>query len=84
MTVKSLTGNAELITLLNRFGHGMSHSQVEELETALAEQQADKQKDVVVLPGVCEPNIPGVFCWDNNDIHEETLSGTNCFVIAPY
>ena len=52
MTVKSLTGKAELVTLLNRFGHGMSYSQVEELETALAEQQADKQKDGVVLPDI--------------------------------
>lgn len=81
-TVKSLTGNAEMMTLLNRFGHGMSYSQVEELETALAEQQADKQKDGNVLPSVCKPNIPRVFCWDNNDLQEET-SGTDC-LIAPY
>lgn len=26
MTVKSLTGNVELITVLNRFGHGLSYS----------------------------------------------------------
>jgi len=76
LTVKSLTGNAEVITLLNRFGHGLSYTQLEELETAIAQQQADKQRNGVVLSDVCAPNVPGVFCWDNNDLQEETLSGT--------
>ena len=30
MTVKSLAGSSEVITILNRFGHGLSYSQVEE------------------------------------------------------
>lgn len=75
IAVKSLTGSAEVITLLNRLGHGLSYSQVEEIETALAEQEAQRERDGVVLPSVCEPNVPAIFCWDNNDIQEETLSG---------
>ena len=47
MTVKSLTGNAELVTLLNRFGHGLSYSQIEELETAIAEQQITRDEEDV-------------------------------------
>ncbi|XP_078353866.1 uncharacterized protein LOC144638547 [Oculina patagonica] len=81
MTVKSLTGNVELITILNRFGHGLSYSQVEEVETALAETQIAKQQNGVLVPSVSSPNVPGVFCWDNNDLQEETLSGkgtTHC------
>ena len=39
MTVKSLTGNAKRVTLLHRFGHGLSYSQIEELEITIAEQQ---------------------------------------------
>ena len=39
MTIKSLTGSAELITILNRLGHGMSHTKVEEVETGIAERQ---------------------------------------------
>ena len=39
MTVKSLTGDAELVTLLNRFGHGLSYSQIGELKKATAELQ---------------------------------------------
>ena len=50
MTVKSLTGNVELITILNRFGHGFSYSQIEEVETALAETQIGKQGNGVFVP----------------------------------
>ena len=74
MTVKSLTGNVELITILNRFRHGLSYSQVDEVETALAEMQIAKQQNGVLLPSVCIPNVPAVFCLDN-DLQEETLSG---------
>jgi hypothetical protein len=80
LTVKSLTGNAEVITLLNRFGHGLSYSQILEIETALADKQIACQTDGVLLPSVCVPGIPGVFCWDNNDIQEETLSGKSTFM----
>ena len=47
MTVKSLTRNAELVTLLHRFGHGLSYSQIEELETAIAEQQITRDEEDV-------------------------------------
>ena len=75
MTVKSLTGNAQLVTLLNRFGHGLSYSQIEELETAIAEQQITNLRNGVLLPTACSPSVFAVFCWDNNDLQEETLSG---------
>ena len=78
MTVKGLTGSVELITILNRFGHSLSYSQVEELETSLADYQIAKQQNGVIIPDACSPNVPGVFCWDNNDLLEETLSG-NCY-----
>lgn len=81
LTVKSLTGNAEVITLLNRFGHGLSYTQILELETALAEKQISSQRDGVLLPSVCQPGIPATFCWDNNDIQEETLSGKYIYLI---
>ena len=35
-TIKSLTGSAEAVTLLNRFGHGISYSQAQELDTSIA------------------------------------------------
>ena len=75
LTVKSLTGNSELITILKRFGHGLSYSQIEGLETALAEREIEKQQDGILVPSSCSIGVPGVFCWDNNDLLEETLSG---------
>ena len=75
MTVKSLTGNAEMVTLLKRFGHGLSYSQIEELETAIAEQQITNLHNGVLLLTVCSPSVSAVFCWDNNDLQMETLSG---------
>ena len=75
MTVKGLTGSVELITILNRFGHSLSYSQMEELETSLADYQIAKQQNGVITPDACSPNVPGVFCWDNNDLLDETLSG---------
>lgn len=75
VAVKSLTGSSEAVTILNRFGHGLSYSQIEELETAIAEKEIERESDGVLLPSVCIPNVPAVFCWDNNDLLEETLSG---------
>ncbi len=37
--VKTLTGNTELIRTLNKFGHSVSYSQLEENETALCLQK---------------------------------------------
>ncbi|KAK2561691.1 hypothetical protein P5673_015048 [Acropora cervicornis] len=81
LTVKSLTGNAELVTILNRFGHALSYSQIEELETALAEKERAKEQHGIIVPSACSMGVPAVFCWDNNDLLEETLSGkgtTHC------
>ena len=72
MTVKSLTENAELVTLLKRVGHGLSSSQIEGLETAIAEQQITNLRNGVMLPTACSPSVSAVFCWDTNDLQEES------------
>ena len=38
MSVHHLTGSAQLLTLLNRFGHCISYSSVLQLETSIAEK----------------------------------------------
>ena len=72
-----------MITLLNRYGHGILHDQVLEIETSLAENHLEAQEHgvVTVLPKVILPNVFSTFCWDNIDLLEETLSGrgtTHC------
>ena len=74
LTVKNLTGSKELITLLNRYGHGVSYDKVLEVETALAEGQVRTELNGVILPKCIQPNVFATFCWDNIDILEETLS----------
>ena len=81
IAIKSLTGSAELITILNRFGHSLSYSQEEEAETAIAKALLEQEGNGVLLPSICTKGVFGTFCWDNNDIQEETLSGkgtTHC------
>ena len=50
MTIKCLTGSAEPITVLNRLGHRMSYTKVEEEETGMAERQIKNQQDGELIP----------------------------------
>ena len=74
--VKTLTGNTEIIKTLNRFGHGISYSQMEENDTALCLQKlAQGLNERVVLPSSIKANVFTNLAWDNIDRLEETLSG---------
>ncbi|XP_053399793.1 uncharacterized protein LOC123523028 [Mercenaria mercenaria] len=75
-TVKALTGNVELIKILNRLGHGISYSVLEELDTALCLQKlAETDESNIALPANILPCIPTTVAFDNIDRLEETLSG---------
>lgn len=74
--VKTLTGNVELIQILNRFGHCVSYSQLEENDTALCLQKlAANLNQSIILPGTIQPNVFTNLAWDNIDRLEETLTG---------
>ena len=74
--VKSLTNNVELIQILNRCGHGIAYSQLEEIKTALCLQKlAATSRSEVPLPDNIRPFISTTLAWDNIDRLEETLSG---------
>ena len=75
MAVRNMTDSSQVVALLNRFGHGLSSSQMQELDTALAKRQLQRNVDEVFLPSNIDSNGHSIsFCWDNNDIMEETLS----------
>lgn len=81
MTIKNLTGSAQIVHLMNNFGYSIAYSQLLEVETAMAEKQLDECENGICLPSNIQPNVFSVFCWDNNDIQEETLNGkgtTHC------
>lgn len=73
--VKALTGNTELVRTLNRLGHSVSYSQIEEIDTALCIQKLERSKDDFPLPADMYPGVFTTLAWDNIDRLEETLSG---------
>ena len=89
VAVKGLTGSVEVVSMLNKMGHAISYSQVLEVETAFANRQVERDPEGIALPSVIQLHVPAVFCWDNNDICEETLSGsdtthcTNGIIVQP-
>ena len=76
MTIKSLTGLAELITVLNRLGHEMSYTKVEEEKTGMAERQIRSQQNGELIPSSSYHDVFLQFSSDNNDLEECTPSGS--------
>ena len=77
--VKSLTGNVELVHILNRHGHGVSYgvlySQVEEIDTALCLQKLELSDGQAAVPRDIYPGFFMSSAWDNIDRLVETASG---------
>ena len=74
MSVRHLTGSAELITVLNRFGHCASYSVLLELETALC--SSIEQRQSAIPPSIVPDQNSFIhLCRDNFDLTEETPSG---------
>ena len=75
MKVRHLTGNAELVTMLNRFGQTQSYTRTMQLETAMCSA-------VIASESTLPPNISPDknsflhLCWENFDLNEETSSGS--------
>ena len=74
-SVKSLTANVGLIHTLNRLGHCISYSQLEEVDTALCLHKLALSGCEVALPRNIQPNVLITLAWDNIDQLEETISG---------
>jgi len=74
VSLHHLTGRADILTILNRFGHCSSYPMILELETAMANQV---QQQSSVIPSYISQTGNKVchLCWDNFDINEETPSG---------
>ena len=75
MTVRHLTGNAEVVIILNRYGHGQSYSRTLELETAMCNSVTSFDS---ILPITVSRDNNAVLhlCYDNFDLDEETPSGS--------
>ena len=67
ITVRHLTGCAELLTILNHFDHCHSYTKNFGVETPLCNSITES------VP-VLHPSV-NHFCWDNFDLNAETQSG---------
>ena len=76
LTVKRLTGSKKLIEMLNRLGHSVSYSTLEELETEMA-FTATKESRVTPQEIKFVPHLCTGIAWDNYDPFVETLNGQN-------
>jgi len=70
-----LTNNHELITTVNKLGHGISHTKLQETLSEVAYEKVENQKDGVPLPECCVEEAFTILVEDNIDRLEETLSG---------
>lgn len=73
VSVKSLTGSKKLVTVLNRLGHGINYSTIEELETEAAIATLDMK---TACPSEAIENSPMGLSFDNYDELMHTLSGS--------
>ena len=82
ISMHHMTGSAQIVTLLNRYGHCCSYQQILELEMAMAAQTICRDS---VLPYniSIEGNIIANLCWDNFDLNEETVHGSNTTQSTP-
>ena len=73
--VRHLTGNAELVSMLNHFGRCISYTSVLELETAECHNIL-QSTSLLPVSVSADSNIVTHFCSDNFDLQEETVSGS--------
>ena len=73
ISVKSMTGNMELIKILNRLGHGVSYSKMSEIDTAYAINKVSA--DTALVPEGIVFTKQASLVYDNIDRVEETISG---------
>ena len=76
MATKSLTGSKKFVELLNRLGHSVSYSTVEELGTELT--YAARSRQILTPVGMTlDRNLHTGVAFDNFDRFVETLTGKN-------
>ena len=79
--VKALCNYTEVIRIINQYGHGISYSMIEEIETELALKVINKQKEsrVIIPEGITADNCGSpvaLMIADNIDNLESTLSAS--------
>ena len=72
-----MTNSVDFIQLINRCGHGIAHSQIEEINPVLClRKMAATTGNEVSLSENIQPFVSTTIAWDNTDRLEETFLGT--------
>ena len=74
MAVKGMTNSKKLVGILNRFGHCLNYTCLEEIETEIGSAIQEKKKS---CPEGALQSIPFGIAFDNFDEFTETLSGSD-------
>ena len=83
MTLRHLTGTADILTILNHYGHCQSYAKIMELDTALA-YQVQKADSLLPCNISVSQNIASHLAFDNFDINKETPSGAGTTHTTPW
>jgi hypothetical protein len=75
IAVRNLTGNEEVVKLLNRFGHCLSYNKLQDYEEALVKKYHAHGMNSLIHPPKIKRRVFATMIWDNNDLCEETLTG---------
>lgn len=76
LCMKRQTGSKEMVTWMNRLGHGISYDEVSSVETFLADESINHKDMKSYCPPSVQPSIFVTFVWDNNDINPDSLTGS--------
>ena len=76
LALKKLTSSRKVIEILNRLGHCISYTAIEELETELTMQLNDDDR-ATPYGMKLDPNLTSGVAWDNYDRFVFTLNGKN-------
>ena len=74
VSLHHVTGSADVVAMLNRYGHCISYTKLLEVETAAAHHVV-RLDNVLPTSIVPDGSVFSQTCWDNFDVLEETLSG---------
>ena len=76
LTVKSITGSKNAVTLLNKFGHCASNEKIRRIDIGI-ESTISQQDTLLPDQFLRDPNLYTALTWDNFDINISTLSGAD-------
>ena len=76
LTVKSITGSKNAVTLLNKFGHCASNEKIRRIDIGI-ESTISQQDTLLPDQFLRDPNLCAALAWHNFDINISALSGVD-------